>query len=227
MSTLPQPLLDRDLRDLREGLLRLAGQVEAQIERATFALRRLDEGGARELQREDRRINEAQGVLRERCFAIIATRRPDDRALRLLMSIQYICVELERMGDYAARMARRTCVLAGLPTRAPLRAEFGLMGELATQQVRDILDALIETDAERAREIAAQDAQIDRLYDRAFDEVVQELATRGAEEEGSDRVLRAVTLLQVAHDLERIGDRVTNVAEDIVFLETGEVVELG
>ncbi|MFZ0217819.1 MAG: phosphate signaling complex protein PhoU [Candidatus Dormiibacterota bacterium] len=224
---LPRPVIDRDLQDLREALLRLAGQVESQIERATFAMRHLDEPSARELQRDDRLINEAQGLLRERCFAVIATQRPDDRALRLLISIQYICVELERMGDYAVRIARRTCLLAQLPRRQPLRAEFGLMGEFATQQVRDILDALIETDPERARAVAAQDSQIDRLYERVFDDVVEELATASRDEYDSDQVLRAVTLLQVAHDLERIGDRVTNVAEDIVFLETGEVVELG
>ena len=158
---LPRPVIDRDLQDLREALLRLAGQVESQIERATFAMRHLDEPSARELQRDDRLINEAQGLLRERCFAVIATQRPDDRALRLLISIQYICVELERMGDYAVRIARRTCLLAQLPRRQPLRAEFGLMGEFATQQVRDILDALIETDPERARAVAAQDSQID------------------------------------------------------------------
>ncbi|MGH7911808.1 MAG: phosphate signaling complex protein PhoU [Candidatus Dormibacteraceae bacterium] len=217
-------MIARDLSELREALLRLAGQVESQIERATLALRRLDEAEALAVREDDRQINEAQAVLRERCFAVISGQRPDDRALRLLISIQYISLELERMGDYAVRIARRTSMLAQLAERRPLRAEFGLMGELATQQVRDILDALIEVDTERARAVAAQDTQIDRLYERVFDSVVQELA---AAENGSDQVLRAVTLLQVAHDLERIGDRVTNVAEDIVFLDTGEVVELG
>ncbi len=219
-------MIERDLQDLREALLRLAGQVEAQIERATLALRALDEEEALAVREGDRQINEAQAVLRERCFAVISQQRPDDRQLRLLISIQYISLELERMGDYAVRIARRTEMLAQLSDRQPLRAEFGLMGELATQQVRDILDALIEVDTERARAVAAQDTQIDRLYERVFDAVVQEL---GCLQNGppSDQVLRIVTLLQVAHDLERIGDRVTNVAEDIVFLDTGEVVELG
>jgi phosphate transport system protein len=126
------------------------------------------------------------------------------------------------MGDYAVRIARMTSTLCGLPDR-PLRAEFGLMGDLAIEQVHDILDALIEQDEPRAREIAARDDEIDRLYHRVFDEIIEEVA-RGTDNDGA---LRAVTLMLVAHNLERIGDRVTNVAEDIVFLETGQVVELG
>lgn len=219
-------MIERDLHDLREALLRLAGQVESQIERATLALRALDEAEAREVREGDHQINQAQAVLRERCFAVISQGHADDRQLRLLISIQYISLELERMGDYAVRIARRTGMLAQLSDRTPLRAEFGLMGELATQQVRDILDALIEVDTERARAVAAQDTHIDRLYERVFDDAVSELASVDGGPD-SDHVLRIVTLLQVAHDLERIGDRVTNVAEDIVFLDSGEVVELG
>jgi phosphate transport system protein len=97
------------------------------------------------------------------------------------------------------------------------------MGELAIQQVHDILDALIEQDVAKAKEVAGKDDEIDRLYHRVFDELLGEMVD-GTDEAGA---LRAVTLLLVAHNLERIADRVTNVAEDIVFLESGSVVELG
>ena len=97
------------------------------------------------------------------------------------------------------------------------------MGELASQQVRDILDALIEENPESAREVAAKDDEIDRLYHRVFDELVDDMAG----DKDAEDALRTITLLQVAHNLERIGDRVINVAEDIVFLDTGQVVELG
>jgi phosphate transport system protein len=89
------------------------------------------------------------------------------------------------------------------------------MGELATQQVRDILDALIDLDANRGVEVARRDGEIDRLYERIFDDLIKELAT----DSDPELALRAVTLTQAAHDLERIGDRVTNVAQDIVFLQ--------
>jgi phosphate transport system protein len=139
------------------------------------------------------------------------------------MGIQYIATELERMGDYAVRIARMTKTLVGLPDK-PLRAEFGLMGDLSIGQVHDILEALIDENEAHAREVAGRDNEIDRLYHRVFDELISEMGTGKPDPDGA---LRAVTLLLVAHNLERIADRVTNVAEDIVFLETGQVVELG
>jgi phosphate transport system protein len=127
------------------------------------------------------------------------------------------------MGDYAVRIARMTSTLVGLPEQ-PLRAEFGLMGELAIGQVHDILEALIDQNEARAREVAGRDNEIDRLWHRVFDDMVGEMGNGHSD---SDDALRAVTLLLVAHNLERIADRVTNVAEDIIFLESGQVVELG
>jgi phosphate transport system protein len=139
------------------------------------------------------------------------------------MGLQWIATELERMGDYAVRIARMTSTLCALPD-VPLRAEFGLMGELAIGQVHDILESLIDQNEPHAREVASRDNEVDRLYHRVFEDLVKEMGNGKTDADGA---LRAVTLLLVAHNLERISDRVTNVAEDIVFLETGQVVELG
>jgi phosphate transport system protein len=154
---------------------------------------------------------------------VISTQQPVARDLRHLMGIQYIATELERMGDYAVRIARMTGTLVALPEK-PLRAEFGLMGELAIGQVHDILEALIDQNEVHAREVAGRDNEVDRLWHRVFEDLVTEM---GRGKTDTDGALRAVTLLLVAHNLERISDRVTNVAEDIVFLESGQVVELG
>ncbi len=213
---------EQELEALRESLVRLATQVESQIDESLTALRKRDREGADGVRRNDRNLNELFRQIREQCFIVIATQQPVARDLRTLMGVLYIAAELERMGDYAVRIARMTGTLAGLPNM-PLRPEFGIMGELAVQQVRDILDALIAQDETRAREVAAKDDEIDRLYHRVFDDLIEEMGN-GTD---SDGALRAVTLMLVAHNLERIGDRVTNVAEDIVFLETGQVVELG
>jgi phosphate transport system protein len=212
----------RELAMLRESLLRMAGLVESQIDDALAALRQFDRVGSDRVRMNDQSINELFRQLREEIFQVIATQQPVARDLRTLMGVQYIAIELERMGDYAVRIARRTSTLASLP-RVQLRPEFGLMGELASQQVRDILDALIEEDAARAREVAAKDDEIDRLYNRLFDGLVDE---GGAGSSDPEDALRLVTLINVAHNLERIGDRVVNVAEDIIFLATGFVVEL-
>src|SRR6266849_3746178 len=191
---MPRLTFEKELSSLRESLVRMGTLVESQIEASLDALRRRDGPAAEKVRAQDQYLNELFKQIREQIFMVIATQQPVARDLRRLMGIQYIATELERMGDYAVRIGRMTKTLVGLPDR-PLRAEFGLMGDLAIGQVHDILDELIS-------EI-------------------------GKGQTDSDGALRAVTLLLVAHNLERIADRVTNVAEDIVFLETGQVVELG
>jgi phosphate transport system protein len=219
---MPREAFEHELAGLREALLRLATQVESQIQDALGALRSRDAEAADQVRHNDQNMNELFRQIREQCFVVIATQQPVARDLRTLMGVLYISAELERMGDYAVRIARLAGTLSGLPPE-PLRAEFGIMGNLAVRQVHDILDALIEHDEARAREVAARDDEIDRLYHRVFDDMIESMA-HGVDSEGA---LRNVTLMLVAHNLERIGDRVTNVAEDIVFLESGQVLELG
>lgn len=220
---MPRLTFEKELASLRESLVRMGTLVESQIEAALDALRRRDGSAAEKVRTQDQYLNELLKQIREQVFMVISTQQPVARDLRHLMGIQYIATELERMGDYAVRIARMTGTLVGLP-ELPLRAEFGLMGELAIGQVHDILEALIEENEIHAREVAGRDNEIDRLYHRVFEELVAEI---GSGKTDSDGALRSVTLLLVAHNLERIADRVTNVAEDIVFLETGQVVELG
>lgn len=219
---MPRLTLEKELATLRELAVRMGTLVESQIEAALDALRRRDPETAETVRRDDQYLNELFRQVREQVFMVISTQQPVARDLRDLMGIQYIASELERIGDYAVRIARMTATLCGLPDR-PLRAEFGLMGELAIRQVHDILEDLIHRNVEHARQVATRDSEVDRLYHRTFEELVAEMG-KGTDPDGA---LRSVTLLLVAHNLERIADRVTNVAEDIVFLETGQVVELG
>jgi len=219
---MPRLTLEKELATLRELEVRMGTLVESQIEAALDALRRRDPETAETVRRDDQYLNELFRQVREQVFMVISTQQPVARDLRDLMGIQYIASELERIGDYAVRIARMTATLCGLPDR-PLRAEFGLMGELVIRQVHDILEDLIHRNVEHARQVATRDSEVDRLYHRTFEELVAEMG-KGTDPDGA---LRSVTLLLVAHNLERIADRVTNVAEDIVFLETGQVVELG
>ena len=218
---MPRLTLEKELATLRELAVRMGTLVESQIEAALDALRRRDPEAAETVRRDDQYLNELFRQVREQVFMVISTQQPVARDLRDLMGIQYIASELERIGDYAVRIARMTGTLCGLPDR-PLRAEFGLMGELAIRQVHDILEDLIHRNVEHARQVATRDSEVDRLYHRTFEELVAEMG-KGTDPDGA---LRSVTLLLVAHNLERIADRVTNVAEDIVFLDSGQVVEL-
>ena len=220
---MPRLTFEKELASLRESLVRMGTLVESQIEAALDALRRRDGAAAEKVRAQDHYLNELFRQIREQVFMVISTQQPVARDLRNLMGVQYIATELERIGDYAVRIARMTSTLVALPDQ-PLRTEFGLMGELAIRQVHDILEALIGENEARARDVAARDNEIDRLWHRVFDDLVKEMGNGSAD---NDSALRAVTLLLVAHNLERIADRVTNVAEDIVFLESGQVVELG
>ncbi len=220
---MPRLTFEKELASLREALVRMGTLVESQIEAALDALRRRDAAAADKVRTDDQYLNELFRQIREQVFMVISTQQPVARDLRYLVGMQYIASELERMGDYAVRIARMTRTLVGLPDGA-LRAEFGLMAELAIGQVHDILEALIEQDEPKAREVAARDNEMDRLYHRVFEDLVQEI---GSGHPDADGALRSITLLLVAHNLERIADRVTNVAEDIVFLDSGQVIELG
>ena len=214
-------VFQRELSKLRESLLRMARLVEAEIADALGALRNFDRAAADKVRLNDQAVNELLRHIREQVFDVIATQQPVASDLRLLMGVQFVAIELERMGDYAVRIARRTATLAGLPHET-LLPELGLMGQLASQQVRDILDALIEDDATRARKVAGKDAEVDRLYDRIFDKLIDGCGS----ELNAEESLRTVLLINVAHSLERVGDRVVNVAEEVVFLDSGKVVEL-
>jgi phosphate transport system protein len=215
-------LFEKELNALRETLLEMGSKVESQIADAASAMQKRDGKLADRVRTEDTVLNELFVRIREQALVVIARQQPVARDLRLLMAFVYIAAELERIGDYAVRIARMTATLVQLPAR-PLRAEFGLMAHLAIRQVHDILDALIDMNEEVAQQVAGRDDEIDRLYHRLFEDLVHEMALA----DDSDETLALTTLVLIAHNLERIADRVTNVAEDIVFLETGRVVELG
>jgi phosphate transport system protein len=197
--------------------------VEDAIRNAVQALLNRDRAQATAVVEGDDKINELHLQLREEVFTVIATQAPVARDLRLLLGLQYIGAELERMGDYATRIAKRSRKLTAEPPPADSEAtlvELGRMGELVEKQVHDILTAFIAVDARLAEEVAQRDDAIDRLYRKIFAEQLSALQS------DPEHVMPIQHLLNVAHTLERIGDRVTNVAEDIVFLDSGQVVEL-
>src|SRR3979409_1123046 len=173
---MPRLTFERELASLRESLVRMGTLVESQIEASLDALRRRDGAAAEKGRSQDQYLNELCRQIREQVCMVIATQQPVARDLRYLMGLQYIATELERMGDYAVRIARMTGTLVALPA-TPLRAESGLRGELAIGQVHDILEALIDQNEPRAREVAGRDNEIDRLYHRGFDERTSEMVS--------------------------------------------------
>jgi phosphate transport system protein len=220
---MPRTQFELELEQVQATASRMGALVEDAIRNAVQALLNRDRAQATAVVEGDDKINELHLQLREEVFTVIATQAPVARDLRLLLGLQYIGAELERMGDYATRIAKRSRKLTAEPPPADSDAtlvELGRMGELVEKQVHDILTAFIAVDARLAEEIAQRDDAIDRLYRKIFAEQLSALQS------DPEHVMPIQHLLNVAHTLERIGDRVTNVAEDIVFLDSGQVVEL-
>jgi phosphate transport system protein len=214
-----RPGLDQELSEIKDHVLRMGSLVEEAILAAIGALVAHDAEAATEVIVNDRRINEMQREISTLITRTIATQSPVARDLRFLLALDHVSYELERMGDHAGSVAKQVRKLAPHP---PLKRYIDLpaMGEIAAALVGDILRALVDVDVTAARAVAARDDEIDDLYHRTFDEVVELMRADG------DNVERGTRILFAAHYLERIGDRVTNIAEDVVFLASGEIEDL-
>jgi len=215
----PRPGLDHEMQLIKDQVLRMGFLVEDAIRAAIAALVAHDAEAATAVIINDKRINESQREVSTLITRAIATQSPVARDLRFLLSLDHVSYELERMGDHAGSVAKQVRKLAPYP---PLKRYVDLpaMGELAATLVGDILRALVDIDVQQARNVAARDDEIDDLYHRTFDEVVSLMRADPGNVERGTRILFA------AHYLERIGDRVTNIAEDVVFLASGEIEDL-
>jgi phosphate transport system protein len=210
---------DHEIAQIKDHILRMGSLVEGQIRAAIAALVAHDAQAATRVIVDDRRINELQRATSDLITATIATQNPVARDLRYLLTLDHVSYELERMGDHAGSVAKQARKLA---PQAPLKSYVDLprLGERVAEMVRGIIGALVDVNQDRARTVAALDDEVDDLYHRMFDEVLELMREDPANVDPGTRILFA------AHYLERIGDRVTNIAEDIVFLASGEVEDL-
>jgi phosphate transport system protein len=218
-SPAPREALDREENLIRDAVLRMGSLVEAAIREAGRALLAHDAALALDVVKGDAIINEAQRGVSRLISVTIATQQPVARDLRYLLTLDHVTYELERMGDHAASVAKAVIKLAPEP---PLKGYIHLpeMAERAALLVHGVLRTLVDVDAVRAREIAVEDDEIDRLYHATFDEVVDLMRQDPANVERGTRIIIA------SHYIERIGDRATNIAEDVVYLVTGDVEDL-
>jgi phosphate transport system protein len=211
--------LDRGEQLIKDAVLRMGTLVEDAIRDASKALQTHDPDLALEVIKRDAHINEAQRSVTKLISVTIATQSPVARDLRYLLTLDHVMYELERIGDHAASVAKQVIRLA---PQAPLAQYVHLpaMAELGAQLVHGVLRALVDVDAVKAREVAVLDDEVDRLYHATFDEVVELMR------QDPGNVERGTRIIIASHYLERIGDRATNIAEDIVYLVTGDVEDL-
>jgi len=203
-----------ELDELQKRLLEMAGLVEAAIHGSVTALVNRDEQEAKEVLWKEALINQKDIEIDESATRLLALYQPMARDMRFLTAAIKINGDLERMGDLAVNITERALSLMREPPVKPL-VDIPKMANLAEAMVRNALDALVKRDSDLARSVLLADDEVDRLRDAVY----QELLTFMQAE--STTVPRAVDLMFIAHDLERIADHATNISEDVLFLVKG------
>jgi phosphate transport system protein len=219
MTDKARGLFDRQLRELRDGILYLADMTDHAIEQAVWALKQQDIKLAEQVVDGDEAINAKRYQLEDQCITLIATQQPAAGDLRAIVAAIHIVTELERMADYARGIADLAIRLADEPHLKPL-IDVPRMAEVDREMMHASLKAYIDRDPNLAIETAKRDAEIDNLYDQVYRELLTYML------QDPKTITRATYLLWVAHNLERIADRVTNICERVVFMTTGELKEL-
>lgn len=205
---------DRSLTDLQSDLVTMGELVATAIVQAMDGLRRRDLAAGQQVVDGDAIIDRQRHELEERCINLMATQQPNSVDLRTLLAGLHIAAELERIGDYAKGVARISIAMGDEPLLKPL-IDLPRMADQATDMVRRSLQALIDRDETAARQVRADDDAVDDLYDQVY----RELLTYMLQDPRTIR--RATYLLWVAHELERIADRATNIAERALYVITG------
>jgi phosphate transport system protein len=215
---MPRELFNKELQQVQDEMLVMASMVEKAIERAVASLKSRDAKQAQKVIDDDFKINQQRFGIEEECLLLIATQQPIASDLRIIAAVLNIITDLERMGDHAEGIATISIMIGDEPPLKPL-IDVPRMDELARSMLRRSVDAFMRRDADSARQIAAEDDLIDQLYEQVY----RELLTFMMADPGT--INRATHLLWVAHNLERIADRVTNICERTVFLTTGKMEE--
>ncbi len=215
---MPRVDFDQHLNLLEQEVVFLAGIVEKSINRAVDALKSRDLESSRQVVMDDDYIDQKRFEIEDRCVDLIATQQPMARDLRAIIALLHIVVELERMGDYAEGIAKISLAIGDNALLKPL-IDIPRMAEKATVMLRDSIDSLLSRDIVKAHQVCQADDEVDDLYDQVYRELLQFMI------HDPQTIQRATYLLWVSHDLERIADRATNIAERVVFLVTGKMVE--
>lgn len=219
MKTQTRARFDQELRAVQDNILRLGGMVDAAIDRSIRCLAERDPSLAHEIIENDAKINELRYKIEVECLTVTALHQPLAGDLRFLVAALIIVSELERMGDHAAGIAKIVLRMGDEPLLKPL-IDMPRMVQTCRGMLSKALKAYEEGDVELARQVAARDDEIDALYTQIF----RELLSFMIEDPGT--IGRALYLLFAAHNYERIGDRITNISERVVFMASGEIQEL-
>ena len=202
---------ESELQALKNQLLTMGALVEERVHRAVHSLINRREEDAQRIIASDAEVNDLQIDIDERCLRLLATQTPLAVDLRLITSAMKINADLERVGDQAVNIAENVLKLLPQPPLKPL-IDIPRMAAIAEKMIRDSLDAFVRRDPELARDVLRRDDEVDELKDQVF----RELLTYMMADPGT--IHRALALILISRNLERIGDHATNIAEDVIFI---------
>jgi len=208
------------LREIQDDILAMGSMVEKAIGYSVEALKKRDLELAGQVITSDEQINYKRFSIEEKCIELIATQQPMASDLRIIIGVLNIITELERIGDHAEGIAKIVVMIGDEPPLKPL-IDLPRMAEKTQAMVRRSLDAFINHDVKAAKQISAEDDEVDHLYDQVFRELLTFMI------EDPRTITRATRLIWVAHNLERSADRATNICERVVFVVTGKIEEIG
>ena len=215
---MPRSDFDRHLRLLEDDILMLGSMVEKAIASSLDALQRRDFDAAQEVIDGDDHVDNKRFEIEDKCVNLIATQQPLATDLRVIIALLHITQELERMGDYAEGVAKIGIRMGDEPPLKPL-IDIPRMADKSASMLRRSLDALVNRDVVAAQVVLNDDDEVDALYEQVYRELLTYMI------EDPHTIRRATYLIWVAHDLERIADRATNIAERVIFLVTGRLPE--
>ncbi len=208
---------DRDLEAVQANIMKMGGLVEAAIMNAAVSLETRDEELAEQVRRNDRRIDEIEDLVNAEAARVIAIRAPTATDLRTVLSVIKISSNLERVGDYAKNIGKRTSVLVQMPPVGASASALRRMAKAVELMLKDVLDAYIQRDAELAVSVRLRDEEVDQMYNALFREFLTHML------EDPRNITACMHLHFIAKNIERMGDHVTSIAEQVIYLVTGRL----
>jgi phosphate transport system protein len=208
---------ERELQEIREGLLYIGALTERALERGAQALVERDSALAREIVREDEQIDRLDVSLEEKCIRLLALRQPAARDLRFITTAIKITGHLERIGDMAANIAEKVIILNDLPQIKPY-VDLPRMVEISRGMIRKSLDAMVSEDIGLAMKVREEDVVIDQLNEQVFRELLTFMM------EDPHKIQVCLYVMQISKSLERIADHAEGIADMVIYMVTGKSV---
>ena len=210
--------IDRELTQIKEKLLLMAAKAEQIISQAVESLLQRDMTRAEQVMAMDKEVDKLEIEIENDAISLIARHQPAAKDLRLLIGIIKINSDIERIGDHGVNIAQCTLKLGQEPPLKPL-IDIPRMAQLATAMLKDSLDSFVHEDAEKARQVCATDSQVDQLKDQTLRELMTYMY------EKPEAISRAMGLILISLNLERIADLSTNISEEVIYISEAKVIK--